>query len=244
MQERRSLRVTIGLAAVLALAASLVAPLATPRTRALPPAAVQAPAALAEHDERVRTEALSAATSLASSLAELARARALHEQGGKRTFAPPPASAFPSETACLASFLPKLGPVDPESLDFICEKSDVWSIERQSHVLMTGKPGQAAQLWKRLGPYSLAALAMMRGGCCVDREPLAAVVPGLWCGVLRDKLSSFTPLPERSTVQDYERSVSCLVRRGARLPAHWATVPAGRGRRAFDEFLEIARSRR
>jgi hypothetical protein len=108
---------------------------------------------------------------------------------------------------------------------------------------MTGKPGPAAQLWKRFGSRSLSVLATMRAGCCPDAEPLSAVVPGLWCGVLRDKVRLFTALPERTTVADVERTVACLSRRGARLPPHWATVPEGRSERAFDEFMAIARTR-
>jgi hypothetical protein len=45
-------------------------------------------------------------------------------------------------------------------------------------------------------------------------------------------------------VEDFERTMSCLARHGSRLPAHWSRVPAGRGERAFDEFLAIARKRR
>jgi hypothetical protein len=62
--------------------------------------------------------------------------------------------------------------------------------------------------------------------------------------VLRDRVRLFTALPERTTVLDLERALACLSRKGARLPAHWATVPAGRSERAFDEFMSIARARR
>jgi hypothetical protein len=192
----------------------------------------------------VQAEALSAATSLAASLSELSQVKSSRDRVVLPQHPPPPASAFPSQTACLSSYLPKLAPVDQKDLGFVCKKSDLWAIERQAHTLMAGKPGEAAQLWKRLGPRSLAALATMRSGCCVDAEPLTAVVPGLWCGVLRDKVRLFTALPEQTTIVDVERTLDCLARRGARLPAHWATVPAGRSQRAFDEFLAIARARR
>ena len=240
------MHVTLGLAAALAFAAIVLGPLAQKRA---PPALGASPSAsgaarATASDAELHAEALAAATSLASTLNELSQIKRPHAGRIPEQPPPPPPSAFPSQAACLASYLPKLTPVDPEDLTFVCTKSDLWAIERQAHTLMLGKPGPAAALWKRLGLRSLAALATMRSGCCPDAEPLTAVVPGLWCGVLRDKVRLFTALPESTTVTDLDRTLICLSRRGARLPPHWATVPAGRSERAFDEFLTIARARR
>lgn len=248
-RKRRAAHIALGIAATLTLFFLIVLPLARPNTNQTPPrSAVGTLASATAHDARLRAEALAAATSLASTLTELARVRARRAQGaipsGPPVDPPPPASAFPSTGACLASFLPKLEPIVSEDLAFICKQSDLWAIERQTQRIMAGKPGAAAQLWKRLGSYELAALAVMRSGCCPDAEPLSAVVPGLWCGILRDKVRLFTAMPERSSVADFERTMACLARRGAVLPAHWATVPAGRGQRAFEEFLTIAWARR
>ena len=244
-QGLRPLRIAVGLGGALLFLAIVLLPLARKRDgKALGPSlSAFALASAAARDAHLQAEALSAATSLAATLSELSDVKRAQRHGMKPRQPPPPASAFPSESACLASYLPKLDPVDPEDLKFVCTKSDLWAIERQAHVLMIGKPGPAAQLWKRLGSRSLAALAMMRSGCCPNAEPLSAVVPGLWCGVLRDKVRLFTTLPERTTISDLERTLDCLARRRARLPPHWATVPEGRSERAFDEFLAIARQR-
>ena len=245
-RRQKPLRIAIGLAGALILAALVLAPLARkrPDTKLQPSPSASAFASAAAKDAHLQAEALSAATSLAATLGELSRVKSSRGRVVEPQHPPPAASSFPSEAACLASYLPKLSPIDAEDLKFVCAKSDLWAIERQAHTLMAGKPGSAAQLWKRLGSQSLAVLATMRSGCCVNAEPLTAVVPGLWCGVLRDKVRLFTALPERTTVSDLERTLGCLARRGARLPAHWATVPAGRSERAFDEFLAIARERR
>ena len=244
-QIRRPLRVALGLAGALAFAAAAVLPLVRGKTSATLGAGPSASslASAAAKDGEVHAEALSAATSLASTLSALSQMKTARTGIVQPQHPPPPASSFPSQSACLASYLPALAPVDAEDLTFVCKKSDLWAIERQAHTLMTGKPGPAAQLWKRFGSRSLSVLATMRAGCCPDAEPLSAVVPGLWCGVLRDKVRLFTALPERTTVADVERTLACLSRRGARVPAHWATVPEGRSERAFDEFMAIARAR-
>jgi hypothetical protein len=244
-QAERPRHAALGFAGALVLTAIVVVPLVR-RSGAQPAPSPSASvvASSAAKDAELHAQALSAANSLATSLSELSEAKRARARAVEPQHPPPPASSFPSEGACLASYLPELAPVDAEDLKFVCQKSDLWAIERQAHVLFTGKPGRAAQLWKRLGSRSLAALATMRSGCCTDAEALSAVVPGLWCGVLRDKVRLFTALPERTTVLDLERTLACLSRRGARLPAHWATVPNGRSERAFDEFLSMARARR
>jgi hypothetical protein len=248
-QERRSVSVAVGIAASALLASLIALPLVKPNPgkRAQRPATATL-ASAAARDAELRAEALSAATSLAATLTELARLRQRRAQSrapsGPPVEPPPSAAAFSSTGACLASFLPKLDPLRPDDLEFICKQSNLWAIERQAQRSMAGKPGAAAQLWKRLGFYELSALAVMRSGCCPEAEPLTAVVPGLWCGILRDKVRLFSAMPERSTVADFERTMTCLARRGAVLPAHWATVPAGRGQRAFEEFLTIAWARR
>ncbi len=247
-RESRSVRVALGSAGALALAVLIALSLVKPNEEEIATRPATAGlASAAARDARLQAEALSAATSLASTLTDLARLRergAGEEPSGPPIDPPPSASSFPSPGACLASFLPKLDPLIADDLEFVCKKSDLWAMERQSQRLMAGRPGAAAQLWKRLGPYELAALAVMRSGCCPDAEPLTAVVPGLWCGILRDKVQLFTAMPERSTVAAFEQTMTCLARRGAVLPAHWATVPAGRGQRAFEEFLTIAWARR
>jgi len=243
IREGRTPRVLLGFAVALALCVVVVAPFARPRRSPMPGAPAPSLALLQAREAQRRADAVAVATSLASTLTELNRLKSLREGGIDQARPPPPASSFASETECLASFLPSLSPIEPEKLEFVCKQSDLWAIERQAHVLMAGKPGKAAELWNRLGSHSLAALATMRSGCCIDAEPLTAVVPGLWCGILRDKVRLFSALPEPTTVEDFERTMRCLGRRGARFPAHFTTLPAGRGERAFEEFLSIARAR-
>jgi hypothetical protein len=246
----RSMRIAIGLAASLALAVLIAVPLGNPKAEGTgsPRGSASSLQISAAREARLQNEALSAATSLAATLTQLARLREQRARGtaasGPPEYPPPSVTTFASTGACLASFLPKLEPLAPENLEFICSQSDLWAMERQAQRLMAGKPGPAAELWRRFGSYELAALAVMRSGCCPDAEPLTAVVPGLWCGILRDKVRLFSAMPERTTVSDFERTMTCLARRGTVLPAHWATVPAGRGQRAFEEFLAIAWARR
>ena len=89
----------------------------------------------------------------------------------------------------------------------------------------------------------LATLAMMRKGCCPEAEPPLAVVSGLWCGILRDKLRAFGPIPERETVSDFEDIMSCLADRGMHVPARWSKVTPEQSRAAFREIIQIARRR-
>jgi hypothetical protein len=83
----------------------------------------------------------------------------------------------------------------------------------------------------------------MRSACCVDPEPLLAVVPGLLCGILRDKLRAIGPDPEPSAVVDLERTMKCLSKRGVHLPERWDRIPAEESRAAFRRFVDVARLR-
>src|SRR5688572_20565401 len=179
-QNRQPLRVALGMGAALAFAAIVLLPLALKKSSETlaPGPSASSLASGAAKDAEVHAQALSAATSLASTLSALSQMKTARSGVAQPQRPPPAASSFPSEAACLASYLPALAPVDPEDLTFICKNSDLWAIERRAHTLMTGKPGPAAQLWKRFGSRSLSVLATMRAGCCPDAEPLSAVVPG------------------------------------------------------------------
>lgn len=155
---------------------------------------------------------------------------------------PPPPSAYTSLTACFESYLPG-AELSPGALDFVCTETEFWAIERRAHLAIAPRPGAGARLYGKLGHYSLAALATMRRGCCPDAEPLLAVVPGLWCGILRDKLRALGAYPEAGPIAAFDETMGCLADRGVRLPDRWDRFTAEQSRAAFREFSRIARRR-
>ncbi|HEX7669786.1 MAG TPA: hypothetical protein VF395_09395 [Polyangiaceae bacterium] len=154
----------------------------------------------------------------------------------------PDPARFSSPTACVRSYLPDVVLGDG-SMDSLCSETDLWNTERTIDVRLAHRPG-GAKHWTRLGRYSMAALATMRAGCCALPEPLTAVVPGLWCGILRDELRAFGPAPTAAIVTDYERMMRCLKGRGVRLPERWNETSPEESERAFQDFLRVARNRR
>jgi hypothetical protein len=89
----------------------------------------------------------------------------------------------------------------------------------------------------------MAAVATLRSGCCPSPAPLTAVLPGLWCGVLRDQLQNLGPAPDRTSVKHYESTMRCLDARGAHLPDRWKSRPEWITDQAFEAFLAVARGR-
>jgi hypothetical protein len=187
-------------------------------------------------------EVVSEVSALASAVKDLAKKQAELERADVRNAVPPPPGAFASPSACLESYLPELE-LAPGGLDFICKKSDLWAIDREAQVRIGARRGKGAELWKRLGHYSLASLAVMRSGCCPDAEPLSAVVPGLWCGILRDKVRALRPIPDPDGLRDFDATMACLQKRRARLPQHWDKLPASTRQQAFEEFSRRALAR-
>lgn len=156
---------------------------------------------------------------------------------------PPPApGAFASPTACMQTYLPPVELPD-RALDFVCEHTEFWSAEERTYRELAHRRGEGAKLWRQLGPYAMAALAMMRRGCCPDAEPLLAVVPGLWCGILRDRLRAFDSAAWSGPVQDYEETLRCLFERGVHLPERWGNGLGADAREAFFEFGQRSRER-
>jgi hypothetical protein len=158
-------------------------------------------------------------------------------------FDPPAPADFPSPTACMLSYLPEVD-VPPNGLDFVCEETDLWSLEWKVRAQIVNRPGDGARLWNRLGSYSMAALASMRKGCCLDPPYLQAKVPGLWCGILRDTVRSFQAAPTDANIREYEAMMKCLEGRGMRMPAHFAETPPERARESFAEFVWLTRHRK
>lgn len=248
--------VAIGLVATLLLAAALVASFVRARAgRGETPstlvsndwandAAALAPAKPVERREpnEPDPQVVSEVSALASAVQELADKKAALDRADVRNAVPPPASAFPSPTACMQSYLPEFE-LAPGGLDFVCKKSDLWAIDREAQVRIAARRGKGAELWKRLGHYSLATLAVMRSGCCADAEPLRAVVPGLWCGILRDKVRALAALPDSSSIRAFDETMTCLEKRRARVPEHWSKLPAATREHAFDEILRRALER-
>jgi hypothetical protein len=187
-------------------------------------------------------QVVSEVSALASAVKDLANKKAALDRADTSNAVPPPASAFPSPTACMQSYLPEVE-LAPGGLEFVCKKSDLWAIDREALVRIAARRGKGAELWKRLGHYSLATLAVMRSGCCADAEPLRAVVPGLWCGILRDKVRALAALPDSSSVRAFDETMTCLEKRRARVPEHWSKLPAATREHAFDEVLRRALER-
>lgn len=185
-------------------------------------------------------EATLAMASLASALGALGRVKA-KVQADDPPVDPPDPAEFASPTACVRSYLPEVD-VAEESLDFLCSETDLWTVERTIAVRLANRAG-GAQHWTRLGRHSMAALAAMRRGCCVAPEPLLAVVPGLWCGILRDELRAIGPVPSTEMIASYESMMQCLTARGVRLPERWNSVPQDESETAFAAFLRTARRR-
>jgi hypothetical protein len=139
----------------------------------------------------------------------------------------------------MATYLPEVE-VGSRSLDFICRHTEMWGVERKAYPRIAPRGGAGATMWKNLGSYSLAALAMMRAGCCEGAEPLLAVVPGLWCGILRDKLRALGPMPDEAAFDDYAETMTCLEERGVRVPERWHGPTDEARRDAMRAFLQNA----
>jgi hypothetical protein len=225
--------------ALIALGVALVLPYALWKRHP----AVRGPAgSLAAADPREGAEeATEAVASLASALGALSRVDSNLRAGGAPVDPPDPAQ-FSSPTACVRSYLPDVDLADG-SVDSLCAEVDLWTTERTIDVRLANRAG-GARHWTRLGRYSMAALATMRAGCCVAPEPLFAVVPGLWCGILRDQLRAFAPAPLASVIADYESMMRCLAARGVRLPERWSRASPEESQATFEEFLRVARHRR
>ncbi len=181
----------------------------------------------------------------ASAVASLASAvETLSEIQAKRsvTPSPPPPEAFATPTECARTYLPAVD-VPDGSLDFLCGETESWALERRMYECIAHRPGDGVTRWTRLGHYSLAALATIRSGCCPSPPRLRAVVPGLWCGVLRDELRAFGPVPTVETVRPFDETLACLRKRGVRLPERWDRISVARSREAFEQFWRIAEAR-
>jgi hypothetical protein len=192
-------------------------------------------------ERKRRDQAIGIVSSLATTVDSLARLQAAGTSEPETV--PPSATEFSSPTACMLSYLPEVS-VQSGSLDFVCEQTDAWTLEWKVRAQLSGKVGEGARLWSRLGPYALAALASMRKGCCVDPPYLQAKVPGLWCGVLRDTLRDVQAVPTRQNVRGFETMMKCLERRGMHLPDHFSDGEPERAERAFAELLRVARHRK
>ena len=178
-----SLKTWIGLGALVALGTALVQPLTSPSntTSSIPfPAAASSsavPSVAHPAEQKVSTEALSAAASLAAaagSLAKLQAARGKSRAGASGTpldtvraqaqsepdpFAipapeAPAASKFESPTACMASYLPEIQ-LKSGSLDFVCRKTEMWSVERKAYARIAARKGEGARVWRHLGKNGL-----------------------------------------------------------------------------------------
>jgi len=194
-------------------------------------------------EERTKSaEALTIVSSLATAVDSLARVSAVSAGSVGPAPDPPAPTEFASPTACMQSYLPEVD-LPKGSLDFVCEETDFWTLDWKVRAHVATKPGAGARLWNRLGPYSLAALASMRKGCCVDPPYLQAKVPALWCGILRDTLRGFQAVPSTASVHEFETTMKCLEGRGMRLPPSFAATPPDRAHEAFGQFLKIARAR-
>lgn len=225
----------LGLVALLMLAVALVLPYAPWKGRHAkgPPGHGDA--------SRGAEEAAEAIASLSSALGALSQVDAkLH--AAEPVPDPPDPAQFSSPTACVRSYLPDVDLVDG-SMDSLCSETDLWTTERTIDVRLAHRAG-GAKHWTRLGRYSMAALATMRAGCCVVPEPLTAVVPGLWCGILRDQLRAFGPAPTGAAITDYQKMMRCLQGRGVRLPERWNRPSPEETENAFQDFLRVARERR
>lgn len=234
----------VGLTVLLAAACIVVASLgARAKERSAPAVAASAAPARRFAAEKRRTEqALSIVSSLATAVDSLARVAVAGARSAEPAFPPPPPTEFSSPTACMLSYLPEID-VSNGALDFVCEETNAWTLDWKVRARISGKAGDGAKLWNRLGPYSMAALAGMRKGCCVDPPYLQAKVAGLWCGVLRDTLRGFQAVPTDENVHEFETTMKCLADRGMRLPPAFSEVTPERARGAFGEFLTIARRR-
>jgi hypothetical protein len=193
--------------------------------------------------ERKKTEqALTIVSSLATAVDSLARIQSASTSGVEPSYDPPSPADFPSPTACMLSYLPELE-MPEGSLDFVCEETDFWSIDWKVRAKIATKVGEGARVYNRLGRYSLAALASMRKGCCVDPPYLQAKVAGLWCGILRDTLREFQAVPSPKSVHEYETMMKCLESRGMHLPPHFSDVDPESAREAWARVAGIARKR-
>jgi hypothetical protein len=193
-------------------------------------------------ERRKSEQAVALVSSLATTVDSLARLKTIGGAQPEPAVLPPKPTEFPSPTSCMASYLPDVD-VPPNGLDFVCEETDLWSIDWKVRAQIVNRIGDGARLWNRLGRHSLAALASMRKGCCVDPPFLQAKVAGLWCGILRDTLRGFQAAPTQSNIAEYEAMMTCLEGRGMHLPEHFTSMPAEQSREAFDEFVRLARHR-
>lgn len=247
MGRPRRREALLGAGAVVCVAAIAVfsVALGLRRARAAARSASTTSAALVQRqteERRKSQQAFTIVSSLASAVDSLARLKTAGVGAVEPIVNPPPPEAFSSPTACMLSYLPEVD-LPEGSLDFVCDETDFWSLDWKVQSQIVNRTGKGARLWSRLGRYSLAALASMRKGCCVEPPYLQAKVAGLWCGILRDTLRGFQSAPTSSNIAEYETMMTCLEGRGMHLPAHFAVAPPERAHETFAEFVEIARHR-
>ncbi|HVU03076.1 MAG TPA: hypothetical protein VHE30_15050 [Polyangiaceae bacterium] len=191
-----------------------------------------------ERENAEAAKASAALASLASALGSLGAAKQKVE--GPPPPIPPSPEDFPSPTACMRTYLPNVD-VKDASLGFVCDEVDAWKIERELYLRLAHRRGGGA--WTDLGSHALAALAILRNGCCPAPAPMSAVVAGLWCGTLKEDLRALGPAPTDDELRPHEKRMRCLTRRGMHFPDRFSSVPEEKSMAAFSAFLAVARRR-
>jgi hypothetical protein len=147
--------------------------------------------------------------------------------------------------ACTASYLPKGAFGKPPDVEFLCTETDPRAGAGKLHAaIMTaapkGPPSEAMKIFARIGWYDMAALAVVRAGCCPEAPPLS--LPDAKCGMdaslrqIGDAVISSKDVKE--PLKAYTDSIHCEMNRGGGKWLRRTERPAGGEDTAFLDLLK------
>lgn len=192
-------------------------------------------------------QALAAALALAVAALVTLFVRYQKDQQQKRAEAASVAGARDDTKECVSSFFPSGTFRSEESLDFVCEDTDLRNvvekvehrIEEEAH----GRPSAPAKAWSELGWYQLALTASLRRNCC-NSSGNAIKLPGRQddCTGLAMTIQG-TDRPARgeklaAQTRDFERTATCFAQKGDESPYPYRSAPKTSSRKTFGEFLQ------
>jgi hypothetical protein len=163
----------------------------------------------------------------------------------------PPVKALPADSppadpaSCMQQHLPPGAFGEEPNLGFVCEMNDLWAVTRKLYktVAQDGK-GDGMTQWVHLTRYELAAIAILRGGCCPASAAFTAAVPPTECGKLTERLVAVGDDPNDTAVAGYDETIDCLIQRQVHTPEPWGRVARSTAREHFDAFVARARQLR
>jgi hypothetical protein len=150
-------------------------------------------------------------------------------------------------TTCIAGFLPENSLTKQANLTAYCPATDLRQAMKLLRSSFTPAPGGGAGTpkgWNELGWFELAALAVLRNGCCANAPTIVWPSGTADCPPLGEALDSLGR--SVSTTQEVDASISrfkeaarCEVTKGHPEPSRPAVEPTTDAERTFREIFRV-----